>query len=248
MSPLRERIAAAQSLLVLTGAGVSVASGLPTYRGEQESLYADPERLRAAFGSTLRKDPEGFWGVWRAKRRMLRAARPNAGHAAIVVLEAVKPRFLLATQNVDGLHRAAGSREPVELHGNALTERCLAECTRERWAANPAHEEEGAPFPTCPRCNGPARPDVVLFGEGADHLWAPIRAFLTAPVDVVLLVGTSGTVPVPEELIRLARAAGPTWVVDLSPAPSVAEVDEQVVGKAEEMLPALIAAHRHAGL
>ena len=227
---------------MLTGAGVSVASGLPTYRGDRESLYADPERLRAGFGSTLRADPAAFWRVWRPKRRLLRAARPNPAHAAIAALERRTTRFLLATQNVDGLHRAAGSRDPVELHGDALTERCLDEaCGAGRWPADPAHDEEGADFPRCPRCGGPARPDVVLFGEGADHRWEPIRAFLAAPVDVVLLVGTSGTVPVPEELIRLARAAGPTWVVDLGPAPSVAEVDEQVVGTAEALLPALVA-------
>lgn len=236
----RDRLLQAKSLLVLTGAGISVASGLRTYRGAEESLYADPARLRLAFGSSLRRDPGAFWREWRPRRRELRAARPNPGHAALVVLEARLPRFLLATQNVDDLHRRAGSRAPVELHGNALLERCLAECPGPPWPAPEASDVDDAPAPTCPRCGGPARPDVVLFGEGADARWEPVRDFARAGVDLVLLVGTSGTVAVPEELLRLVRAAGPTWVVDLNLTPAVAGADAALAGRAGGLRPALL--------
>ena len=122
---LRERLAAHDALLVLTGAGVSVASGLPVYRGASQSLYDDPDALRYAFAKTLHADPEGFWKRWARRRASLRATKPNPGHEALVRLARSRKRFLLATQNVDDLHRRAGNEGVVELHGNALREKCL---------------------------------------------------------------------------------------------------------------------------
>jgi NAD-dependent deacetylase len=243
---LRQRLRGAR-VLALTGAGVSVASGLPTYRGAEDSLYQDPEALRDCFASTLRRDPARFWARFVERRALLRRATPNAGHAALAALErAAGGAFLLATQNVDDLHRRAGSARVVELHGNALLERCLdldEHCGAPVWRSE--SDALAGAAPACPRCAGPARPDVVLFGEGADARWEPARAFVAGgPVDVVLLVGTAGVVEVPTQLVELARSRGAPYVVELNPRPSDAPglaglVDAHLVARAEEALPAL---------
>lgn len=244
-SSLRERLRGAR-VLALTGAGVSVASGLPTYRGAEDSLYQDPERLRDWFASTLRRDPAGFWARFVERRAELRRAAPNAGHVALAALErAAGGDLLLATQNVDDLHRRAGSERVVELHGNALLERCLDEtCGAPVWRSE--SDALAGAAPACPRCAGPARPDIVLFGEGADARWEPLRAFVEgAPVDVVLLVGTAGVVEVPTQAVELARSRGAPYVVELNPRPSDAPgltglVDAHLIARAEEALPALV--------
>lgn len=243
LAAARGRLASARSLLVLTGAGISVASGLPTYRGATSSLYQDPAMLRLASGSALRADPAGTWRAFAALRAGSRAVRPGPGHEAVARLaravegRAEGGRALVCTQNVDGLHRGAGSAGVVELHGSLGRARCLDDAC----PAAPWELVEPAPLdvPACPWCGGPARPDVVLFGEGDDAPWAPVRDHLARPVDVVLLVGTSGVVPVPAELIRLARAAGPTWVLDVNPSPSIDGVDAALRGAAEDVLPSL---------
>lgn len=244
LAPLAEQVRGASRVLVLTGAGVSVASGLQTYRGSERSLYANPEALKAAFGSTIRKDPVGFWARFHPRRAQLQKAEPNPAHLALVELAPLVPRLCLATQNVDGLHQRAGSEEVIELHGNGLWERCLdGACSQPRWRA----PENSEGVPTCPTCGKTARPDVVLFGEGADERWAPLRAFVAAGVDVVLLVGTSGVVPVPTEVCRLARSQGTVWIAELNPRPTedtelTRWIDLQVPLAAEAALPALVEA------
>lgn len=245
IAALRARLRGAR-VVAVTGAGVSVASGLPTYRGAEDSLYQDPERLRDCFASTLRRDPARFWARFIERRALLRRAAPNAGHLALAALErAAGGALLLATQNVDDLHRRAGSGGVVELHGNALLERCLDEaCGAPAWRSE--SDDLAGATPACGRCGGPARPDVVLFGEGADARWEPLRAFVAGgPVDVVLLVGTAGVVEVPTQVVELARAHGAPFVVELNPRPSDASglagvIDAHLVARAEEALPALV--------
>ncbi len=244
-SAVRARLALARRALVLTGAGVSVASGLPTYRGAEDSVYADPARLRDAFGSTLRRDPAAFWARFAPRRAALRAARPNAAHEALAALERGPAELLLATQNIDALHERAGSQRVVELHGNAAREACLAGCGAAPWASSADEDAAAAASPPrCPGCGGVARPDVVLFGEGGDERWAPVRAFVTAgAVDVVLLVGTAGVVEVPGQLVALARETSRPWVVEVNPRPSEALdalVDARVVAPAEVALPLMV--------
>jgi NAD-dependent deacetylase len=223
----RARLSAAEAVLVLTGAGVSVASGIQVYRGAAGSRYDDPDALRYAFASTLHADPEGFWARFRRARAALRAARPNPAHEALVALEGRARRFLLATQNVDDLHRRAGTRALAELHGNAFRVRCLAGC------GAPAVESEAE---RCV-CGGWTRPDVVLFGEGEPGRWEPVHAFARSEVSVVLLVGTSGVVAVPQELLALVPRA---WVVEVNPRPEVAGVHARIAAPAEEALPLLV--------
>ncbi len=222
----RARLADSKGTLVLTGAGVSVASGIPVYRGAAGSRYDDPETLRYAFASTLRKDPAGFWERWAPRWEELRRAQPNAAHRALVAIEERSKRFLLATQNVDDLHRRAGTKALAELHGNAFRTRCLEGC------GAPVRVSES---PKCV-CGGWARPDVVLFGEGAPEKWEPVHEFCRGEVSVVLLVGTSGVVEVPAELMRLVPGA---WVVEVNPRPEVETVNARISMKAEEALPLL---------
>ncbi len=243
---LRTRLVRATSVLVVTGAGVSVASGLPTYRGEENSLYSDPEALLHAFGSELRRDPVAFWAAWRPRRAVLRAARPNPAHAAIAKLERDGRRFLLATQNVDDLHRRAGSRAIAELQGNAFRERCLDDaCGEPPWVSSvPTDDDPAAPIAKCPRCQALARPDVVLFGEGDDERLEAVRSFVRAGVGLVLLVGTSGVVQTPQAILAEARRYGDPYVVEIAPKASP-ELDEHVsatwIARAEDALPTLVA-------
>lgn len=241
---LAEHVRAAQRVLVLTGAGVSVASGLPTYRGDEQSRYADKRALQDAFGSTIRKDPAGFWDRFRQRRAELQAASPNAAHHALSELARCSPSFCLATQNVDGLHGRAGSVGVVELHGNAFRERCLDDaCSTDPWPA----ADLTAGLPHCPTCGGVARPDLVLFGEGDDARWTPLRSFVAEGVDVLLLVGTSGVVSVPTQLCQLVREAGPAWIAEINPRPTDQDelrslLDDQFAFPAEVLLPALVGA------
>ena len=238
---LADRLRAAKRVLVLTGAGVSVASGLSTYRGDEHSVYEDEQALKDAFGSTIRKDPAGFWARFEKRRKRFRQAKPNAAHDALVVLGRRFSHFCLATQNVDNLHSRAGSKRVVELHGNGLRERCLDEaCPQTPWRAGVSSQG----LPTCPTCGQTARPDVVLFGEGDDSRWEPLRRFLAQGVDVVLLIGTSGVVPVPTQVCQLVRQHESVWIGELNPRPTdeselKALVNAQFAFAAEDVLPAL---------
>ena len=149
----------------------------------------------------------------------MRGARPNPAHEALARLEAVIPRFMVATQNIDDLHRRASTRQLCELHGNAFRERCLDfDCEEPAWSSPVVDTSDELPH--CRRCGSVARPDVVLFGEGADQRWAPVRDFVAGGVEVVLLVGTSGVVEVPTELTTLARSRGAVWIVEINPRPT----------------------------
>ncbi|HEX2798710.1 MAG TPA: NAD-dependent deacylase [Thermoanaerobaculia bacterium] len=153
-------------LAVLTGAGISAESGLPTFRGPGGLWEGNrPEDL--ATPEAFAHDPEKVWRFYAWRLEKLRGARPNEGHLALARMERILPRMTLVTQNVDGLHAAAGSRNLLELHGNLLFARCT-ECERRSGAP----EGEIPPLPRC-ACGGLLRPDVVWFGEAlAPEVWA----------------------------------------------------------------------------
>src|SRR5215467_7745474 len=159
----RELIAAledARSVAVLTGAGVSAESGIATFRDAQTGLWArfDPREL--ATPSAFARNPKLVWDWYAWRREQVVTAQPNAGHRALAELERRMPRFLLITQNVDGLHQRAGSRNVVELHGNIGRVKCSREGTLvERW------DVSGDAVPRCAVCGALLRPDVVWFEE-----------------------------------------------------------------------------------
>ena len=240
MSQLGEaarRIAAAERVLTITGAGISAESGIPTFRGPG-GLWEGfrPEEL--ATPEAFARDPELVWRWYGWRRGICQEASPNPGHAALAELETRVPAWLLATQNVDGLHRRAGSRELVELHGCIDLCRCTGcETIREIEA-----DFDGSTPPRCQSCGALERPHIVWFGES---YWPGVleRALgFGANADVVLVVGTSGMVWPPVAVALQSQAAG-AWLVDVNPNPSqVSEAaDAWLQGPSGEILPDLVA-------
>lgn len=229
------RLARAERVLVLTGAGISAESGVPTFRGPN-GLWRDfrPEDL--ATPEAFDRDPRLVWEWYEWRREGISPVRPNRAHLAVAQLEQRTPGFLLATQNVDGLHAQAGSRRMVELHGSIWRLRCTA-CQRVR-------EDRQVPLPALPprcECGALARPDVVWFGEVVPSA-ALERAFAAArEAQVVLVVGTSSLVYPAAALPRHAIDAG-SFVIEVNqeetPLSSVAHVSFR--GKAAELVPALV--------
>ncbi len=235
---LVEALRRASHVAVLTGAGVSAESGLPTFRDAQTGLWArySPEEL--ATPEAFRRNPSLVWSWYAERRRVALAAAPNPGHLALAALADRVPRLTLITQNVDGLHQRAGSRDVIELHGNLTRARCSAEgTTYTSWA-----EADSGP-PPCPACGAPLRPDVVWFGELLPEE-ALARAWQAAKsCDLLLSVGTSGLVEPAASLPRVAYAAGASVaVINLDVQDSVEGRVYYLNGRSGALLPALVAA------
>ncbi len=238
-------LAEARRVLVSTGAGMSRESGIPTFRDAQEGLWArfSPQELATEAG--FRANPRRVWSWYAWRRRRIESCAPHAGHAALVELEARVPELTVVTQNIDGLHQAAGSGEVIELHGSIRRLKCLDGGHPFAGERPPQLDEEEADPPPCPRCGSPLRPDVVWFGEllppeATQRAWE-----LACRCDVMLVVGTSGTVWPAAELPHVAGRAGAT-VIEVGPQPSeitrVATIYLQ--GAAGTLLPALVQAVR----
>lgn len=232
---LAQLLAGADRLVVLTGAGISVESGIPTFRGP-EGLWRSfrPEQL--ATPQAFQQDPRLVWEWYDWRRGKIAPARPNPGHEALVRLEARIPDFLLLTQNVDGLHRLAGSQRLLELHGSIWEVRCL-KCGRVK-------EDRRVPLPLlphCETCGGLLRPNVVWFGEPLNpDILRQAEAALTR-AQVVLVVGTSSVVQPAASFALWARQAGArTAEINLDPTPLTARCDVALTGRAGEILPLLL--------
>ena len=234
----RTLLASARRIAVLTGAGISAESGIPTFRDALTGLWARfrPEEL--ATPEAFAANPKLVWDWYAWRREQLAEVHPNAGHRALVALERRAPRFALVTQNVDGLHARAGSRDVIELHGNLMEDRCSAEGVRvARDDALP-----GTP-PRCPRCGAPLRPGVVWFGEALPAA-ALARAHAEASrCDVFLSVGTSTVVEPAASLPFVALDAGAA-VIEVNPLPTPLTPRATVVlaGAAGTVLPKLVGA------
>lgn len=229
---------AARAAAVLTGAGISAESGVPTFRDAQTGLWSrfKPEEL--ATPEAFRRNPRLVWEWYAMRRARVAGVLPNPGHQALAELEQRVPEFLLATQNVDGLHQRAGSRKVVELHGNITRTKCFDEnVVVARW------EDTGEIPPRCPRCGGMLRPDVVWFNETL-----PPDAFaqaLTAArrCEVFFSIGTSALVYPAASLPAEALAAGGV-VVEVNPqeTPLTPDSTHFLQGPAGRVLPALVRA------
>ena len=234
---LVEAVRGARRVVALTGSGISAESGVPTFRDAQTGLWAkyDPQQL--ATPEAFARDPELVWRWYAWRRDLVEAAAPNAGHEALATLERSVPTFSLVTQNVDGLHREAGSEKVLELHGNIRRSRCSAENVTVE-----ADEADHVP-PLCPNCGAPLRPDVVWFGEAlpAAESWAASEAARTS--DLFLSVGTSGLVYPAAALPYEALENGATVVeVNPEPTPLAPNARYSVRGRAGEVLPELVRA------
>jgi NAD-dependent deacetylase len=230
-------------IVVLTGAGISAASGLRTYRGP-EGVWEEYEVEKYGHADALTNRPEETWRLFGGMRQPVLSVKPNAAHLALAQWEAsLAPHqeLLIATQNVDSLHQRAGSRNVVELHGNIMFTKCSnSSCSLQPYRDEQSHIEQ---VPTCSKCGSVLRPDVVLFGEEIPALpsWTVKRALRDC--DLFIAIGTSGLVTPAANYVRSAEYAGArTILVNLEPMmkPNPA-FKEQYLGPAEKILPDLLA-------
>lgn len=237
-SKLIEALHTARHVAVLTGAGVSAESGVPTFRDAQTGLWAQYDPQELATPQAFRRNPKLVWEWYAWRRELVDQAKPNPGHLALVELERRVPKFTLITQNVDGLHRQAGSHNVIELHGNIRRTLCFDEGTVvESWA-----ETDQVP-PVCPRCGGLLRPDVVWFGETLPPQ-ALSAAFEAAEgCDLFLSIGTSALVHPAASLPLVALQRG-TTTVEINPdtTPLTSAVTFALPGPAGHVLPQLLQA------
>jgi NAD-dependent deacetylase len=232
----REWIGAAESVAVLTGAGISAESGVPTFRGES-GLWREYKPEDLATPEAFARDPKLVWEWYNWRREAIARAQPNAGHKALVDLEIRKRNFTLITQNVDGLHDLAGSGKILKLHGDIWRLRCTA-CGSD-W---PDRRARLPKLPPHCACGGMARPGVVWFGEELPMGMMLEAAHAVESADVLLVVGTSAVVYPAAGLIPLAKSHG-RKVIEINPeATSFSKmVDRSLRGASGEILPRLVA-------
>jgi NAD-dependent deacetylase len=234
-------------VLVLTGAGISAESGVPTFR-DAGGLWEGHDVTAVASPDGFARDPLLVWRFYSQRRAAMEGIEPNAAHRALVDLERrLGDRFLLATQNVDGLHAMAGSGRMVEMHGGLMRSRCTR-CDRPPFADTTAYRPNVAPL--CGQCQGRGidallRPDIVWFGEmlpeGAlDRIEAFVRE--AGKRLVFVAIGTSGLVyPAAGLVDATKRIGGTSWLVNLEAPANVSLFDHVVLGPAARELPALLA-------
>ncbi len=232
---LLEHMRTAQHIAVLTGAGISAESGIPTFREAQTGLWAKYEPTELATPQAFLRNPKLVWEWYTWRRSLIAESAPNPGHFALVTFEQKAPTFTLITQNVDSLHQRAGSKNIVELHGNIARTKCFDEGT----VVDTWEKHEDVP-PRCPNCGGLLRPDVVWFNESLPQqaLQTAFNAAETA--DVFLSIGTSALVQPAASLPLLAKR-NRAVVVEVNPAPTPIThlVDYVLEGPAGQILPAL---------
>jgi NAD-dependent deacetylase len=223
----------ANRVVVSTGAGVSAESGVPTFRGK-DGLWNKfkPEEL-ATFGA-FEKNPKLVWEWYQHRREIITSIKPNPGHYAITEMVPYYKRFHLITQNVDGLHRMAGSNDIIELHGNIKRNRCVG-------CGQLDYQEEFEEIPPRCVCGGKLRPDVVWFGE-----LLPLEALMRAEeasrtCDLFFAVGTSGIVQPAASFPLIARRHGAFVVeINIEPTELTLVADDHYRGKSGEILPAIV--------
>ncbi len=231
-------IRSARHVCVLTGAGISAESGIPTFRDALTGLWARfrPEEL--ATPEAFDRNPRLVWEWYEARREFVRKAEPNAGHRALAALAGRVPQLTLVTQNVDGLHQKAGSTGVLEYHGNILRDRCMAEQVVADARTGPSTE-----LPRCAACGGLLRPDVVWFGEAIPPDAMRLADDAARDCDVFLSIGTSSLVYPAAGLAETALRHRAT-VIEVNPLPTDLSQSAAVVlrGAAGVMLPELLGA------
>jgi NAD-dependent deacetylase len=235
------RLAGVRTLVILTGSGISRESGIATFRDPEEGLWARYDPMELATQEGYLRNPTLVWQWYEHRFGMVEKAAPNAGHLAIARLETLLPQVTVITQNIDGLHQAAGSTDVIELHGSFRRYRCLYGRHTGLTRADFAGQSEIPP--KCPRCGSLLRPEVVWFGEMLPRA-ALERAFdLAESCDAMLVAGTSGEVQPAASLPFYATRRG-IPVIDVNPdRDNIASVaDIYLRGPGGSVLPQLIQA------
>ncbi len=222
-------------IAMLTGAGISAESGLNTFREAQTGFWSQYRPEDLATPQAFARDPKLVWDWYAMRRNKVAEASPNSGHFALVDMENRIPNFTLITQNVDGYHRQAGSKNILELHGNIQKVRCFDGCgVVNDW-------KESDEVPRCPKCNAYLRPDVVWFGESLPSGAINAAHEATLKCQAFFSVGTSGLVQPAASLAHTARQKGALVIeINLDPTPLTPHVDFALHGKSGEILPILV--------
>ena len=235
MTEVAQLLCQADRVAVLTGAGISAESGIPTFRGE-EGLWKEYRAEELATPEAFSQNPTLVWEWYDWRRGLFAQKEPNPGHEVLASWEQNLPSFVLITQNIDGLHERAGSKNILELHGNAWKLRCTKEGT--------VTENHDTPLkkipPLCPNCGALLRPHVVWFGESLDSSILNKSFLLSSSCDLMFVVGTSAIVqPAASLPISAANAAAKVVEINPDPTPLTTYVDFSFKGKAGEVLPLL---------
>jgi NAD-dependent deacetylase len=233
------RMRKARFICALTGAGISAESGVPTFRDAQTGMWAQFDPLELATPDAFRRNAKLVWDWYAWRRELVAGAAPNAGHRALAAIQTAKPDFLVITQNVDGLHQAAGSTNVVELHGNIQR----VKCSRDGTIVATWDDSSPREAPRCAQCGAFLRPDVVWFEETLpdDALARAERA--ARDCDVLLVVGTAAEV-YPAAMLPAYAGHHGAAIVEINPNPTrlTDRVDFVLRGPSGIVLPALVAA------
>ena len=235
LEQVRVRLCAARAVTVVTGAGISADSGVPTFRGA-DGLWRNFRAEDLATPEAFARDPRLVWEWYGWRRELIAVTQPNAAHEALVALEHRISDFWLITQNVDGLHVAAGSRKLSEIHGNIWFVRCTG-CAR-------IEQNRDVPMsllPYCSVCGALLRPHIVWFGESlaAEHVQRSYEAVKSC--DLLMIIGTSGIVYPAASFASIAKSAGAFVVeINLEPTPNSELVDVSIQGRAKDIVPQLV--------
>jgi NAD-dependent deacetylase len=232
---LKQKMADARAIVVLTGAGISADSGVPTFRGT-DGLWRNYRAEELATPEAFERDPRIVWEWYNWRRELIATTRPNAAHDTLAELERRHRQFWLITQNVDGLHRAAGSCRLSEIHGNIWMVRCTA--------CGLIEENRDIPIalrPACRQCTGLLRPHIVWFGESLAPEDLARCATTLRSCDVLLVIGTSGVVYPAAGFASVAKDAG-AFVAEINPdeTPHTGLVDLSLRGRAKDIVPLLV--------
>ncbi len=231
-----QRLRSAQRVVALTGAGISAESGVPTFRDAQTGLWAKYRAEELATPEAFLANPRLVWEWYVWRRQLTELAQPNPGHAALVQFQERFADFTLVTQNVDGLHARAGSRDVIELHGSIATTLCFDERI-------PVTDftDDGQNCPRCPGCGAWLRPGVVWFGESLPRAALQRAERAAASCDVLFSIGTSSLVQPAAGLPLLAKQRGALLIeVNPSPTPLTPHADQVLSGPAGQVLPQLL--------
>ena len=232
---LIKRLKSAYNVTVLTGAGISSESGVPTFRGK-DGLWEKYSIENLATNEAFYNNTEKFWEFYNWRRSLLKNIKPNLGHYALVEMEAFFDDFSLITQNVDGLHELAGNKNVINLHGSIKRNRCdsCGDITS-------LHEDEKVIPPDCKKCGGKVRPDVILFGEKLNDKVLRKAQEVSAECEVFFSIGTSSLVEPAASLPYIAKGNG-AYIVEINPekTPLSDFVNEAITKQSSEALKELV--------
>ena len=233
---LIDQLRISEKVVVLTGAGISKESGIPTFREAQTGLWASYDPKELATPEAFQRNPELVWEWYEWRRALIAHSQPNNGHKALMIMEKCVPDFLLITQNVDGMHQRAGNMKVIELHGNIHRNICYSE-----GIVIDQYKDSDENLPRCPRCGDYIRPDVVWFGEQMpeEELGKAYEAVKSA--DFFFSIGTSGIVQPAAALPYVALEAG-AIIVEMNTEETglTKSADYFIQGMAGKILPRLV--------